>query len=145
MFECVCASAGCPRRSCGDPAAMQLVTQGITISEVRRGRESGMNSMETELQGNYSQFSGRMQTRARRAAPPTHAYQKNKKKEVEKSKACSEDDCPRLGGTLHCSRKKKMQRNVHKTALKLGDGGKQKLWSFFSTPSNIVPATNYCL
>lgn len=66
-----------------------------------------MNSMETELQGNYSQFSGRMQTRARRAAPPTHAYQKNKKKEVEKSKACSEDDCPRLGGTLHCSRKKK--------------------------------------
>lgn len=42
-------------------------------------------------------------------------------------------------------KKKKMQRNVHKTALKLGDGGKQKLWSFFSTPSNIVPATNYCL
>lgn len=117
MFECVCASAGCPRRSCGDPAAMQLVTQGITISEVRRGRESGMNSMETELQGNYSQFSGRMQTRARRAAPPTHAYQKNKKKEVEKSKACSEDDCPRLGGTLHCSRKKKCSATYIKQHL----------------------------
>lgn len=37
-----------------------------------------MNGMETELQGNYSQFSGRMPMRAHRAASQTHAHQKKK-------------------------------------------------------------------